>query len=331
MLVILQQDEAALLQKWGKFVRELRCGVTAYAPVIHSLRHFDWYFKHAEDTSLYSLRSYRIPLSTLTYDPEPLECITQDSVPVRVDLVAQFRIDDPKKALYGTRNLFGEVEDVIETGLYDVVRTVPLQKLTPAVVAGKMRPSSFRDQLNHCGAVIESIRVQKIVPPEKIQKATVQATADRLSVEAELAKIQHERTKKLEMAKTAKDEQDSRNQLEHANYAHKHRLDVQEAETAAKRRHLEADAESYAVEKKAVVELEAARAEREAERQHLEAQSKILVAYPGLLDYRARVLQCEAWKEVAKGEGTRVIIAPDRALEFAASTPIVRALQVTDA
>lgn len=246
--VIINENEVMIWESFGKFESVRVRGIYLSKPWERQ-RTVQWAFRHSEERTLKLLYTNRIPKSTLRYDPLPLICTTRDNFSVKVDLVVNFRIVDAKAAIYNTQNPFSELEDKLETYVYETVRQFSMVD----IAIYKLKKEVSLEQLNaECklsGIMVIDIRIQGITLPEGIVNATVANEQLRLKNEAEIKRIQGERQHNLQLIESKSLEQENQNRMERERANHQNQLKLEAAKTEQDVRRIQMESEFAALEK----------------------------------------------------------------------------------
>lgn len=229
-LIVVGQNEVVVVERLGKFHGIFKAGLQMVYVPIFSIRGVDWRFKNAEANSFESLKAWRIPLSTLRYDPKPHDCQTSDNFSVSLDVVMNFKIADVKKAVYMNYNVFGDLEDKFETRLYEVMRSFKFDELDIGKIKERFNVVEFNEQLVS-GIAIEDFRVQKIIYPRGIVDATVATQTLQIQHHAEIERLKSEREHELAMLTGKREELMAKQELERLNAEHEWAMHLKEAES----------------------------------------------------------------------------------------------------
>jgi regulator of protease activity HflC (stomatin/prohibitin superfamily) len=150
IIVVVPQEYAFVLERFGKFESVLQAGYYFLIPIVHNVR-----YKHT--------------LKEVTYDIPPQECITKDNVPVEIDGVLYLKIMDAAKASYGIDNY--------------LIATSRLAMTTLRAEIGKLNlDDTFADrdeinsrvvaQLDHAtepwGLKVTRYEIRNITPPKQV-------------------------------------------------------------------------------------------------------------------------------------------------------------------
>lgn len=332
-IFIIQQDESIVVQKLGKFSRTLAPGLSVLLPIIESPRRFSWKFREAEQDTLHQLEGFRVPMRNLRYDPIPLNCTTSDNIPVEVDLVIQFKITDAEKAVYNTSNLFADLEDVVQTKLYEAVRAKTSLELSTNELSAALPPAMFVESLASFGCAIVRVGIQEIIFPEEIRQATVDISSERRKQQAELEKLDNEAKTRIKMAEAKLEEQRKDQELERENETHRldmvklsatteNEMAMRKQEHALEVERLKAEQSLKLTREKQELELGFLSKKQELALESLRRETESITASPAAIPYWQSKHQADAIGSLS-GSGTKLVVASNSALEFAARAPLV--------
>jgi len=239
---IVKHDEAIVCEFMGQFQQVRKAGLYITRP-FENWRRIDWSFRNAEDDTLQKLSTNRVPLSNLRYDPVPLACVTKDNFEVTVDLVVNFRVVDPKAAVYGTSNVFAELEDKWESYVYGAIRNLKMVQVTTDQLRELLQLDKINKECQLLGILVMDFRVQSIELPRGIVDATVANETLRLKNEAEIQRLEAERRHNLSLVESKALEQSSKNKMERELADHQNELRLNAAKVDREMRKLSADIE----------------------------------------------------------------------------------------
>lgn len=239
---VVKHDEVLICESVGQFRQIRKAGLHVAWP-LESYREINWYFRHAEPGTLQGVRTVRVPLSSMRYDPKALSCVTKDNFRVEIDLVVNFRVVDAKVAVYSTPNVFSELEDKLESYVYEIVRGLKMTEVTTERLRHLILLDKINNECQLLGILITDFRVQEITLPEGIVDATVVNEKLRLKNEAEIQRLEAERRHNLSLVESKALEQATRNKMEREMSDHQNQLRLNSAETEKKIRKLNAETE----------------------------------------------------------------------------------------
>ena len=128
-LIIVQQAEAVIVEKLGKFERELDPGLNFIFPILESPRRMAWKVTAKTpdgETYSYIKERFRIDLREAVYDFPRQNVITKDNVTISINALLYFQIVNPKSAVYEIQNLPEAIEKLTQTTLRNLVGAIDL-------------------------------------------------------------------------------------------------------------------------------------------------------------------------------------------------------------
>ncbi len=188
--LVVRKGEAVVLERAGRFARELRKGWHWLVPLLHRPRVVHWQRPACEDWATQAneeeeeeaverLDGYRIPTNECSYDLPAVHCATQDGHTLPLQLLVHYRIANAYDAVYHTSDLYKAMADKLEQTLLEVA----LQLRRDDVVA--QLPQKMRGLLQNdadwkrWGLALRGLTLR---PPEESprrQEATVVSWAQR--------------------------------------------------------------------------------------------------------------------------------------------------------
>src|SRR5438552_1486759 len=107
---IVPQAHAAIIERWGRYLRTLDAGLDTIVPFIDRRRR------------LVDLRE-----QVVAFPPQPV--ITVDNVTISIDTVFYLTVIDPVRATYGVANLLDAIEQLTITTLRNVIGALSLDQV----------------------------------------------------------------------------------------------------------------------------------------------------------------------------------------------------------
>lgn len=159
---MIQQGEAAVIERLGRYTRTVSGGVTLLVPFIDRVRS-------------------RVDTRERVVSFPPQAVITQDNLTVAIDIVVTFQINDPAKAIYGVDNYLVGVEQISVATLRDVVGGMTLEEtLTSRETINRRLRGELDSATAKWGLRISRVELKAIDPPPSIQQSMeMQMKADR--------------------------------------------------------------------------------------------------------------------------------------------------------
>ena len=140
-LIIVQQAEAVIVERLGKFERELTPGLNFIFPIWESPRRIAWKITtrgpNGESYS-YIKEKLKIDLREAVYDFPRQNVITKDNVTISINALLYFQIVNAKSAVYEIQNLPEAIEKLTQTTLRNLVGAIDLDETLVS-----------RDKINH--------------------------------------------------------------------------------------------------------------------------------------------------------------------------------------
>lgn len=174
-IIIIQQAESVIVERLGKYERELEPGLNFIFPIFEAARPIAWKVTYKDGSGhSYSRVEERvkIDLRESVYDFPRQNVITKDNVTISINALLYFQIIKAKSAVYEIQNLPEAIEKLTQTTLRNLVGAIDLDE---ALVS--------RDKINHelraildeatnkWGVKVNRVELQDIIPPADIQQA----------------------------------------------------------------------------------------------------------------------------------------------------------------
>lgn len=179
------QWEKGVVFQLGKFSRISGPGLFFIIPVIEEVR--------------------KIDMRVLTMDIPAQQVITKDNVPVKINGVIFFKVDDPGNAIIKVQDYRYAISQYAQTSLRDVIGQMSLdQLLTEREEIGKKIEENVEKDTEAWGLEVTGIRIQDIDMPEELKKMmSRQASAER-EKRATITKAEGDREAASNLALAAK-------------------------------------------------------------------------------------------------------------------------------
>jgi len=149
---IVQQGQARIVQRLGKYHRTLGTGLHMIMPFIDKVRE-------------------PISLKEQVADFRPSEVITKDNVKIMVDSVVFFQIVDPKLFTYGIERPMQAIDNLTATTLRNIIGELELDETLTGrdTVNAKMR-NVIDAATTPWGIKVHRVELRNIIPPPAIQE-----------------------------------------------------------------------------------------------------------------------------------------------------------------
>ncbi len=243
-VIIVKQQEAIIIEWFGKYSKTLTAGFNLIIPVAESPRPIMKIEKvRSIDGRVYTttMPSKVIDLRETVYDFPRQNVITKDNVTISINALLYFQIMDPKRAVYQIENLPEAIEKLTQTNLRNLVGQLTLDE---ALVSRDIINEKLRDILDKAtdkwGVKVNRVELQDIVPPASIQQAMEKEKKAEQDRRATI--LEAEGIKKSQVLKAEGEKLSAINRAEGEKQA-----EILKAEGIAQARIIEADAEKEAI------------------------------------------------------------------------------------
>lgn len=174
-VVIVQQAEAVIVERLGRFEKVLQPGINFIFPILEAPRGMNWKVTaRALDGTTYSYikEKIRIDLRESVYDFPQQNVITKDNVTIKINALLYFQIIDPKSAVYEIQNLPDAIEKLTQTTLRNLVGQLDLDEtlVSRDKINHELR-AILDEATNKWGVKVNRVELQDIIPPVDIQQA----------------------------------------------------------------------------------------------------------------------------------------------------------------
>ena len=174
-LIIVHQAEAVIVERLGKFERELTPGLNFIFPIWESPRRIAWKITtrgpNGESYS-YIKEKLKIDLREAVYDFPRQNVITKDNVTISINALLYFQIVNAKSAVYEIQNLPEAIEKLTQTTLRNLVGAIDLDEtlVSRDKINHELR-AILDEATNKWGVKVNRVELQDIIPPSDIQQA----------------------------------------------------------------------------------------------------------------------------------------------------------------
>ncbi len=136
---------------------------------------------------------FRTDLRTRVWDVQPQEIMSSDSVPVEVDAVIYYKIDNPKKAVMDVEDFATASVKIAQTTLRDIVGKSDLDRLlTRKEEIGKDIQKIVDLATNPWGIKISGVEIKDVILPEMLKRAMAKEAEASREKKARLIKAEAE-------------------------------------------------------------------------------------------------------------------------------------------
>lgn len=150
--IIIRPTETGIIERFGKFNREISQGLHFKIPLIDTV--------------------YKINITENMVDIDPQVVITKDKLNVVVDALVYYKIDNPKAALYNVDNHRMQLVSLTKTTLRSAIGNLTLTETNEnRAEINKRVKSVLEEETITYGVGILRVEIQNIKPPENVQDA----------------------------------------------------------------------------------------------------------------------------------------------------------------
>jgi len=172
---MVQQAEAIVVERLGRYDRTLGPGLHLITPFVDSPRSVIWTFVTQVDNRKYyrfSKQFSRIDLREAVYDFPKQNVITKDNVTMEINALLYYQITDPKAAVYEVNNLPEAIEKLTQTTLRNVIGSMDLdESLTSRDHINERLRAILDEATDKWGVKVNRVELQEVNPPEDIRHA----------------------------------------------------------------------------------------------------------------------------------------------------------------
>ena len=172
---IIQQSEAMVIERFGKYRKTLTAGFNIIIPVFDKPREIIYRFtRDLPDGNKFVqfMRRERIDLRETVYDFPKQNVITKDNVMTEINALLYFQVMDPVKAMYEIENLPMAIEKLTQTTLRNVIGELDLDECLTSRDTINMKLRQILDEASHkWGVKVNRVELQDINPPRDIREA----------------------------------------------------------------------------------------------------------------------------------------------------------------
>jgi regulator of protease activity HflC (stomatin/prohibitin superfamily) len=200
-----------IIERLGKYNRTLKSGMNFIIPGLDTVKKDMMLYTYIEDGSkridLVTSKG-EISLAEQTIDPPAFSTIASDNAIVLPDLICNFMIVEPQKAVYNISNLGETLLSLLETTLRQQIGKLNSdQVITSRDIIGSNCKEQLEKASEAWGTKITRVEIQAINFDEQVQKKLTDAREQELVRRAEVIAAKEERDKKILKAEGAKQAQ----------------------------------------------------------------------------------------------------------------------------
>ncbi|RIE17262.1 SPFH domain-containing protein [Candidatus Cryosericum septentrionale] len=161
-IIIVRQSTAVIIERLGKFSRDLKPGLHFLIPILDSVRAV-------------------VDLREQAWDYPPQAVITKDNVPTSIDIVLYYYLTDPVKSVYEVRNLNEAILKLTMTSIRNISGSLNLDELLVSRENVNNELTQIVDvATDPWGVKVTRAEIKAVNPPAEILEAmTRQMKAER--------------------------------------------------------------------------------------------------------------------------------------------------------
>ncbi|MBK7112342.1 MAG: SPFH/Band 7/PHB domain protein [Flavobacteriales bacterium] len=172
---IVQQSEAMVIERFGKYRDTLTAGLNIIIPVFDKPREIiSRVSRDLPDGNRYVqfIKKERIDLRETVFDFPKQNVITKDNVTTEINALLYFQVMDPVKATYEIENLPMAIEKLTQTTLRNVIGELDLDECLTGRDTINVKLRVILDEAsNKWGVKVNRVELQDINPPRDIREA----------------------------------------------------------------------------------------------------------------------------------------------------------------
>jgi regulator of protease activity HflC (stomatin/prohibitin superfamily) len=150
---IIRQSEEGIVERLGKFHKNMGSGLNFLVPFIDRMR-------------------ARLDMREKVIDFPPQPVITKDNVTMQIDTVVYFQITDSVKYIYEISNPIAAIENLTATTLRNIIGELDLDEtLTSRDIVNTKLRAILDEATDKWGIKVNRVELKNIMPPRDIQEA----------------------------------------------------------------------------------------------------------------------------------------------------------------
>lgn len=153
------QGEEWVVERFGKFLRTLKPGLSVIIPFMDSV-------------------SYKVIMKDIVLDIPRQEVITRDNAVINTNAIAFIRVLDPPTAVYGVVNFEKAIGNLVQTSLRSIIGELDLDEALSSREKIKSRlRNMLAEDVSSWGLNLKSVEIQDIQPSDTMQVSMEQQAA----------------------------------------------------------------------------------------------------------------------------------------------------------
>ncbi|MAE47151.1 MAG: hypothetical protein CMJ86_09700 [Planctomycetes bacterium] len=174
-LKIINQSQAMVVERLGKYLRILDPGLNLIFPLIDKPRSILWRTRVTNLKGIDIVReqhSRTVDMREQVFDFPKQSVITADNVVIEINGLLYYQVTDPRRAVYEVNNLPNAIEKLAQTTLRNIIGELALDATLTSrdEINGKMR-TVLDDATDKWGVKVNRVEVQDIDPPVTVREA----------------------------------------------------------------------------------------------------------------------------------------------------------------
>jgi len=151
-IVIVRPYEAAIIERFGKYLKTLYAGLHFVVPIVD--------------------RVIKVDLREQVVDVPPQEVITKDNVVVTVDGVIYYKVIKPEDVVYKVQNFKVAVINLAQTNLRNIIGELTLDEtLTSREIINSKLRLTLDEATDAWGVKVTRVELKRIDPPRDVMEA----------------------------------------------------------------------------------------------------------------------------------------------------------------
>lgn len=172
---LVQQAEAVIIERLGRYHRTLDAGLHVITPFLDTPRIAHWTFVRPLENGRsqhFVVNINRIDMREAVYDFPKQNVITKDNVTLEINALLYYQIIDPRAAMYEVSNLPQAIEKLTQTTLRNVIGSMDLDEtlVSRDTINHKLR-IILDEATDKWGVKINRVELQEVNPPADIRHA----------------------------------------------------------------------------------------------------------------------------------------------------------------
>jgi len=165
-IIFVQEKQAVVVERLGKFQRTLRPGPNLLMPFVDRAKRYSWRYFKADNLGKLVLvnkpNQSRISLQSNVLDFPQQAVISRDNARIELDALLNWKVAQPKTMVYSTTNLPRLLGLVLQAQLRNVAGSVDVDQLIESTTALNRVGQELRVVASRWGAHVDSVQIQRV-------------------------------------------------------------------------------------------------------------------------------------------------------------------------